>query len=616
MIERLSHAIVPVLVASGGATDASADGARLLLDLLAILATAAVVAAIFRRLNLGMIPGYVVAGALVGPHSLGLVRSPQNVENISGLAVILLMFTIGLMLEARSLRRGMISSLAVGLISTLMSVLLFWPVGLAFGSNSSASLAIAMAIAMSSTAVLMRIVQERRELHTPHGRLCLAIAIAQDMLAVVMLAAVPLIARVGGVHGAQGAPAIGTIEAEEGVPAAMEWTGAIARSLGAIIGIVVVGYAVLPRALTWIGRSKNRAGGFGELLLLLSAATGLGAALATGAVGFSPAMGAFLAGFMLSLTPFRHQIAGQLQPMRDLLMAVFFTVVGLSLDPAVLLDHWFKIGMGVVVVLTLKTVVIGATAWAMGATPRTSILSGVYLSMGGEFSLVVLGSAAAAGLLPQATNAALVSVIVLTLVIGPLFVPWAHRVAERGSSWPLAGWIRRSALREAAPEPEAEHSPLDGCGNVVIAGFGPVGRHVAEQLERKGVPITVIELNPSTVRRQTTLGRTIVYGDVANPEVLESAGVRHAEAVIITVPDEEAVLKACRIVRELAPSVFIAARTSFLSQAMRAREFGADHVTVEEIATGDLMSRSVIERITARAAERDTHEKSAVVEGH
>lgn len=594
------HGIVSPMFVLAQGRGAPADGARLLLDLLAILATSAAVAAIFRRLHLGMIPGYVVAGAMVGPHALGLVQSPENVESISGLAVILLMFTIGLMLEARSLRSGMISSLAVGVISTVGTVVLMWPVGLLFGSSPSASLAIAMAIAMSSTAVLMRVMQERRELRSAHGRLCLAIAIAQDLLAVVILAAIPLIARMGDILTGPEDPSV----VEPGVPAAMEWTGAIGRSVGAIAGIVVVGYAILPRLLTWMARSKDGSGGFGELLLLLSAAMGLGAALATGAVGFSPEMGAFLAGFMLSLTPFRHQIVGQLHPLRDLLLAVFFTGVGLTLDPAVMVSHWAKIGIGVVVLLSLKTLVIGGTAWALGAPARTSVLSGVYLSMGGEFSLVVLASAAGAGLISTETNAAVVSVIVISLVVGPLLVPWAHGLAERGAAWPLAPWIRKSALREASPEPEAAAPALADCGNVVIAGFGPVGRHVAEQLERKGVPITVIELNPSTVRRQTTLGRTIVYGDVANPEVLESAGVRHAEAVIITVPDEEAVLKACRVVRELAPGVFIAARTSFLSQALRAREVGADYVTVEEIATGDLMARDVLEKITARRAQR------------
>lgn len=591
----------PLLVLAQNAESAHASGARLLLDLLAILATAAAVAALFRRLHLGMIPGYVVAGAIVGPHAFGLVQSSENVENISRLAVILLMFTIGLMLEARSLRSGMVSSLAVGVISTVATVLLMWPVGLLFGSNSTASLAISMAIAMSSTAVLMRVMQERRELRAAHGRLCLAISIAQDLLSVVMLAALPLIARVGGL---QTGP-IDVNAVQSGVPAALEWTAAIGRSVGAIVGIVVVGYAVLPRLLTWLGRSKDGSGGFGELVLLLSAATGLGAALATGTVGFSPEMGAFLAGFMLSLTPFRHQLAGQLQPLRDLLLAVFFTGVGLTLDPGILVDHWFKISIGVAVVLGIKSLVIGGTAWMLGAPARTSVLSGVYLSMGGEFSLVVLASALAAGLITPEANAAVVSVIVITLVIGPLLVPWAHRLAERGASWPLAPWVRNSALREVSPEPEAAHPGLVGCGNVVIAGFGPIGRHVAQQLERKGVPITVIELNPSTVRRQTTLGRTIVYGDVANPEVLESAGVRHAEAVIITVPDEEAVLKACRVVRELSPSVFIAARMSFLSQALRAKEFGADYVTVEEIATGDLMARDVLDRIVARRASRE-----------
>jgi len=151
---------------------------------------------------------------------------------------------------------------------------------------------------------------------------------------------------------------------------------------------------------------------------------------------------------------------------------------------------------------------------------------------------------------------------------------------------------------------EGSTAAAAGFGPVIIAGFGPVGRNLAERFAAIGVPITLIELNSTTVRKQSTLGRTIVYGDVTNPEVLESAGIAEAEAVIITIPDEDAMLRACSTVRRLAPKVFLAARTNYLSTGLKAKAAGADHVTVEEIATAEAMAKEILERLRARAASR------------
>lgn len=608
---------------------AEADAQHLFFDVLAIFATAAVVATIFRKLKLETIPGYLVAGALVGPHALGLVSDIKTVEQISGLAIILLMFGIGLMLETASAKRGMLSILAVGAVSTAVFIVTIWPVGLLFGATPPRALVVAMAFSMSSTAVLLRVLQQRRELRQMHGRICIGVSIVQDLMSVMVLAMLPLIAEWAGAR----TPTIASAATAEELTRPMRLISAAATGFGGIIAMIGFGRLFLPRILHFVSRADSASGsGSGELVLIASIAMAIGSAMLTGRLGFSPEMGAFLAGFMLSFTPFRLQLAGQLAPLRDLLMAVFFTAVGLKIDPSYLAHDWMRIGLGLIVLITFKSAVIAFSAWALGASAPVAVLSGVYLAQAGEFSLVILSAADSFGIFKETGPGGIIAIVVLSLVVSPLLVKPAHVLAARVGLWPTARWVRNSMMNvvhhepvhdahhdghaqaEAKPEHCAngtaatEHErglgPVRGCGPVVIAGFGPVGRNLAERFAKLGVPITIIELNSTTVRKQSTLGRAIVYGDVTNPEVLESAGVAEAEAVIITIPDEDAMLRACSTVRRLAPNVFLAARTNYLSTGLRAKAAGADHITVEEIATAEAMSQEILDRLRARVASR------------
>lgn len=581
---------------------ASTDGAPavLFVDLLVILSTAAVVATIFRRLRLEVIPGYLVAGAIVGPHALGLVRGAQNVDQISGLAIILLMFGIGLTLDTASVRRGALSLLSVGVLSTLAFVLLAWPVAMLFGPTAPAALVIAMALSISSTAVLLRILQQRRELRQTHGRICVGVSIAQDMVSVMFLAMLPPIAAWAGVTTPTPDVAV--------LPGPLRLLSAAALGFGGIVAMLAAGYVLLPRLMQIVARTEAKSGSpTGELVLVLAAAVAMGAAILTGALGFSPEMGAFLAGFMLSLTPFRHHLAGQLAPLRDLLMAIFFTAVGLRVDPALLASDWPLILLGLLALLAFKGALIGITAWALGATAPASVLCAVYLAHAGEFSLVILGAGEKAGILMHGRVGNAVAIVVLSLVVAPLLVGPGHALATRAAALPMAWWIRRSAMRDAHPPDATDAASAARVGPVVIAGFGPVGRNLAERFQKLGVPFAVIELNPSTVRTQATLGRSVVYGDVTNPEVLESAGIRQAEAVILTIPDEDAVIRACQLIRRMSPGIFITARTNYLSRGIKARLAGADHVVVEEMVTAEAMVRDVLDHLGRRRSLAPPH---------
>jgi CPA2 family monovalent cation:H+ antiporter-2 len=578
-----------MLFASGESTSAP-----LAISLLALTATAALVATIFRRLKLEAIPGFLLAGVLVGP-VLGIVRDADSIEQITHLATILLMFGIGLQLEVDAIRRGMLPILAIGAVSTVAFVVGGTPIGLAFDNTLPQSIAINLAFAMSSTALLLRVLQERREVKATVGRLCIGISIVQDLFSVIALALLPGIARWAAAAATDAQPT------PSGPSPLLDLAKSAAIGVGGITVLILAGRYLLPRAMHMVARTGST-----ELVLVFSAAVALAAAIGASAVGFSPEMGAFLAGFMLATTPYKQQLTGQFAPMRDLLMPIFFTVVGLKVDLPSLASGWGQVVMGTIALLTVKSMLISIAAWALGASASLAILAGLYLSQAGEFSLVILSQAATQDIITPQSQARLIAIVILTLIISPMLVEPAHKLAHLAQHIRPAPWIRRSPLRESRDRTRAQTE--DGVEIVthaepplaLIAGFGPVGRDIAEKLRSKGWRIAIIELNPSTVHRQTELGRSILYGDVTNPEVLEAAGISEAAAFILTIPDHESAVAATRLARAANTSVYIAVRAAYLSYAIQAREAGADDVTIEEVATATIMSRDVVHAIGKR----------------
>ncbi len=577
-------------------TLALTESERAALDLLLVIATAGLVVMLFARLRLATVPGYLIAGALIGPHALGLVTSGQRITELGQLSTILLMFIIGLQLDLTRVRLGLVAIIWSAIAATVIGVFVAFPIAWAMTGNAPASLAIAMAMSVAATAVPLRTLERRRELHTTYGRLAFGITLFQDLLAVGMLALLPLLVLWAGVSDSN--------PLEEGGLLRTVGRGAIA--VGGIIALVLLGRIVFPRLLAAAGH------GGGEVLIVVSAAVALGAAVLSRFLGFSPELGAFLAGFLLAGTPFRHQIAGQLIPMRDLFLAVLFTVVGMTIPILAVAEGWWVVLLGVVALGVVKIVGVALGSWLFGATPRFGLLAAVTLAPAGEFTLVMLAQSRAAGVLTDEHVGYATAVVGISIIAAPIIVRLGHavRVVDR---LPMAPWSKAAALRPLGEHHPGEQgvtttSPADGvhppaaptdaeparpAWSVIIAGFGPVGRAVADRLERQGASITIIELNPKTIARQATLGRRVVYGDASSRAVLESAGIESARAIILTAPDEEAMLRACEVVRSLRKDVFISMRANALSSGLRAKTLGADHITVEELVTADAMSRAV-----------------------
>jgi CPA2 family monovalent cation:H+ antiporter-2 len=589
---------MPILLAESGSST--------ILSLVIVLVAAALGAILTRPLRLPVIASYLLTGALVGL-VFSRVVTPESVESISGIATILLMFTIGLHMDVGSLGGSLVKTLLVGVLSTLAAVLAVWPL-LIGGLGVQGGLAVAMALSMSSTAVLVRVLAERRETHKVHGRLIFGTLVVQDLMALAFLATLPLIAAWAGVKPAgAGGGAHGASMMPEAWPAA-------AKAVGAIVGIALLIYLsrlILPGLLREAGR-----GTAAEVPLVLSGGVALGSAVIAAGLGFSPELGAFLAGFVLATTPFKHQLSGQLAPMRDLFMAVFFTAVGLKLDLTVMRDSWMIIILMVLALVTVKTLALGLVAWMFGATAAVAALFGLALWQAGEFTIVLLAVTKNLGLIDEQSVSRLIAVVVVSLALTPAVYSLGTWLGPKLAFIPVAGWSSAGKLRKQQKEdehdkPEGEGHPLADPANpnpiakyAIIAGFGIVGRSLADRLEVLGVPFCIVDLNQQTIAMQRELKRRAVYGDISNPEVLESAGLSEADAVFLTIPDDEATLRACQRIRILAPHIFIAARTSFLSKAIVATELGADQVIVEEVATAETMARQVLDRLERRAASR------------
>ncbi len=566
-----------------GILGAGDSGGVIAVDLFLILSVAGLVALIMQRMRMALIPAYLIAGAVIGPNvPWTFITTPESLAHVAQLAIVLLLFGIGLEMDISILRRGLGRMITIGVGACALTILLGYPVALLFGLSHPAALVMCMAFSLSSTAVVLRIIAARHELRRRSGRLAFAVLVIQDVIVLAMLAVLPLLARWAG----------DVAEPSEPLTWFDYFTDACLM-IGGVVALVVASKTFLPKLLRESLRGRRL-----EVMMLIGISAALGAAVVAQAIGFSFEMGAFLAGFILAGTPFRHQLSGQIGPLRDIFSALFFTTVGMKVDPSVLVENWWIILVAVALVATIKCLVIGGLSWTIGALASTAIVVGFSLAQAGEFSLILIGEASDLGILNSTVTASGITIVVISLILTPGLADIGRRLARR-TKVGHAPWVKSRVFGEV--EEVQERSD-----HVIIGGFGPVGRRIAIELERTGVSFTLIELNPDTVVEQIRERRSIVFGDVANLSVLESAGIGHAAALILTVPDEEAVIRACAVARRRSPKLFIAARTGLLSKSALATNIGADHVVVDELAAAEAMVAVIKEHLGLPAPTKET----------
>lgn len=587
------------MLASSEASGSMAQG------LVMVLLVAGVLAVLMHRLKVATIPAYLIGGALFGPGGVGLIGNQEEVAAIGGLAIIFLMFGIGLHMDLSTIRGGMRAAIGGTAISLGLCVAALWPAATLLGADTRGALIVAIALSMSSTAVVLRILQQRRQLGRTRGRLAMLILIGQDLAVIGVLVALPIIAQMG-------VPEVAAEAGAEAAKSAMSLVGVL-RSMGmaalGLVAIFIVGRFILPKFLAEAALMHS-----GEVLMVLALAFSIGASATTQKLGLSPELGAFLAGVLLSNTTFRHHLAGQIGTVRDLFIAVFFTTLGMKVDLAEIAANWPIILAMAGILLTAKTIGIAAACWFTGAALVTSLNVGLVLAQGGEFGLVLLDLASRGEypIIGQDTVARATAVIVVTLILTPMLFELAERIPRNAAMRRTAPWfpppapttLPAATAGASAPSDAPRGFPVDTMDeavstkrHVIVAGFGLVGRAVTDRLRPTGAEVMIVELNPKTVRDQQAKGRSIIYGDVANPEVLETAGIHHADALILTVPDEEAVLAACKTARQMNPSIFIVARTNVVSKGFLAKGLGADVAVIEELAAAESMERIITQRL-------------------
>jgi CPA2 family monovalent cation:H+ antiporter-2 len=566
---------------------AASEPSPVLGDLLVILVCASVVTVLGQYLRVAVIPAFLLTGALIGPTGLSLVPGADELGFISHLAIVLLMFGIGLELDLSTLKKGWARLILVGGGSCVLTTAAGWPLACAAGLSAPAGLAVAMALSLSSTAVVLRIFAEQRRLREPAGQLSFAVLIVQDLLVIAMLASLPLLAGWAGLTTLEAA-------ADEGA-ASPSGMMRVAMMVGRLLGVVLlVGFAWL--TLPHIFRAAARAQST-QVLLVVGVAAAMAAATATYRLGFSLEMGAFLAGFVLAGTVFKDQLHAQIGPLRDLFIAVFFTVLGMKLDlGAAWAGGWFVV-IGLVSLVVLKTAGISLAAWLGGSGSGVAAAVGLTLAHGGEFSLVVMDAAFAGGLLDNEQLSRLVAVVVLSLLVTPMLISLGRKTAPRLGHWPTVPWGSR--------KDQAESHAADGAAadrHVVLAGFGPTGRLVARELEHRRIPYVVVEINAETVRRERARGTQVVFGDVSQEAVLEAARIHDACALVLTIPDEAAARRGAALARRHCAHLFIVTRVPHLASELGVRKAGADQVVVDEAAAADAMVRAVMIGLSGEAS--------------
>jgi monovalent cation:proton antiporter-2 (CPA2) family protein len=476
---------------------ADAADTSLLREAVVFLGAAAVMVPLFSRFKLGAVLGYLTAGMLIGPSGFGLISETEDILKFGEYGIVLLLFVIGLELQPSrlwALRRdifglGTAQVVVCGLAlagALLLLTALTW----------QSALVVGLALALSSTALVVQYLQEKGELNTRDGERIFSILLMQDLAIVPLLIIVSALARVPDTTTPEG------------------WL-LVAYSVAAIAGLVLVGRYVLNPALRLFGQVGTR-----DIFVIAALLTVLGAALLMSSFGLSMALGAFVAGVMLADSPYRHELEADIEPFRGLLLGLFFLAVGMTLDLRVVLENPGQVLLLVAVLMAVKTLSIAALARLFGAPWPVAWPTGLLLSQGGEFAFVLLASAVA-GLLIRPEAASLFTAVVTLSMLGSLLLVTLYRRYD----------ARRVQKREDAglEGPEAARP-----GTVIVLGYGRFGQIVTQLLHARGLDVVLIDTKPEQIERSRTFGWKVYYGDGFRPDVLRVAGARDAQLLLVT----------------------------------------------------------------------------------
>jgi len=532
------------------------------------------------RFRIPAIVGFIITGLLVGPHGLSLISAISEVEVLSEIGIILLLFTIGLEFSFRSLWNIKGPVLIGGSLQIFLTIFACAVTTIFFGLSISESILIGFLIALSSTAIVLKILQERGEVDTPHGRMTLGILVFQDIVAIPMMMALPFLAGVGISAG------------RESLMVILIW------DLFIIVFLLISAKWLIPRLLFEIAKTRNR-----ELFLLFIVAICIGVAWLTSLAGLSLALGALLAGLIISESEYSNQAIGNIIPFRDVFTSFFFVSIGMLFDVRFLTQHLWLV-FGLVIAVLIGKAFIGALAPALLGYPiRTMLLVGIGLSQIGEFSFILSRSGIEFGILSSSSYQLFIAIALITMAITPFMISIGPRIVSIAGRMPLPERLRTGFI------PGGEYRPPPLRDHLIIVGYGINGRNLARAARMGGIQYIILEMNPETVRTERLKGEPISYGDATNEEVLVHAGIQQARIIVVVINDPVSTRKITDISRKLNPGIYIIVRTRYIQEMKPLYELGADEVIPEEFETSVeifirvlrkyLVSQDAIEKLIA-----------------
>lgn len=535
-----------------------------LADLLIVFAVTAVVVFAFGVARLPSVIGLLVSGVMVGPYGLSLVGDVESVELLAEIGVVVLLFTVGLEFSLSRVLAMLPVMARVGLTQVVGTTAIVAAATTWYLGSLPAGIFAGLLVAMSSTAIALKLLADRGQTATPAGRIAVAVLLLQDLLVVAVMLAVPLLADAAGA--APGLPP-GDHPAGAPHPPARPVLGA-----AVVAAVLLAGRLVVPRVLHEVVRLRNR-----ELFLITIVLICLGTAALTASVGLSLALGAFLAGLALAESEYGHQVFTEVLPFRDTLASLFFVSVGMLLDLRFLVANAPLVVVTVLAILVAKTLATAVPAVLAGHPLRTALIAGATIAQVGEFSFVLGSRGLELGLLDGTDYQTFLAAAVLTMACTPALVAGMPPALDAASRLPLLSrW-----LAEPVPPPPAREL----ADHVIIAGFGLNGRNLAAALRECGVDHVILEINPQSVRQQRAKGLDILFGDCTRAAVLEHAGIGRARALVIAISDAASTRRSVKVARQLAPGLRILVRSEYVAEVDDLVALGATDVVPAEFET-------------------------------
>lgn len=519
-----------------------------LIQVVSLLGAAVVAVPLFKRLGLGSVLGYLAAGLAIGPYGLALVTDSHSIIHIAEFGVVMFLFVIGLEMKPSHLWGLRRQIFGLGSLQVVICAILLTIVGTLFGAPWEVSFICASGFVLTSTAIVMQVLGERQELATPRGQRIVSILLFEDLLIVPLLALVEFLA-----------------------PATPE-SAAHATPLWQTIGTALLSLAALVAAGLWVLNPLFRV---------------LGAGLLMETGGLSMAMGAFVAGVLLSESSFRHQLEADIEPFRGLLLGLFFLGVGMSLDLKVVAENWGIIVSGVIALMVVKGLCVYGVARLARSNHTDAMDRALLMAQGGEFAFVLYAAAANAGVIDATVNANMTAIIVLSMAITPLILILHRRFGAKPAETPEADTI------------DEQHP-------ILVVGMGRFGQIVNSMLQMSGHSTTIIDLDPTTVAGLNRYGTKTHFGDASRPELLLTAGIENARLLVIAIDNREQALSIARFAREVNPNIDIVARAYDRLHTFDLYQAGANEIVRETFDAAIRAGKRALERL---GMSRDDAEK-------